>query len=43
MNATLSEEETELERIRDQLTEEIKRVRDRRAEHEKQLEIEIEQ
>jgi len=43
MNATLSEEETELERIRDQLTEEIKRVRARRAEHEKQLEIEVEQ
>ena len=42
MNATLSEEETELERIRDQLTEEIKRVRERRAEHEKQLELEVE-
>jgi len=43
MNATLSEEEAELEQIRDQLTEEIKRVRERRAEHEKQLELEIEQ
>ena len=43
MNATLSEEEAELEIIRDQLTEEIKRVRERRAEHEKQLEIEVEQ
>ena len=41
MNATLSEEEAELERIRDQLTEEILRVRDRRAEHEKQLKIEV--
>jgi len=43
MNATLSEEEAELERIRDQLSEEIKRVRERRAEHEKQLELEVEQ
>ena len=43
MNATLSEEEAELERIRDQLTEEIMRVREQRAEHEKQLEIEVEQ
>ena len=43
MNATLSEEEADLEQIRDQLTEEIRRVRERRAEHEKQLEIEIEQ
>ena len=42
MNATLSEEEAELEQIRDQLTEEIIRVRERRAEHEKQLELEIE-
>ncbi len=43
MNATLSEEEAELERIRDQLTEEIMRVRERRAEHEMQLKLEVEQ
>ncbi len=43
MNATLSEEEAELERIRDQLTEEIMRVRERRTEQEKQLELEVEQ
>lgn len=43
MNATLLEEEAELERIRDQLTEEIIRVREQRAEQEKQLEIEVEQ
>ena len=43
MNATLSEEEAELEQIRDQLTEEILRVRKQRAEQEKQLEIEVEQ
>jgi hypothetical protein len=43
MNATLLEEEVKLERIRDQLTEEIIRVRERRAEQEKQLELEVEQ
>ena len=43
LNATLSEEETELERIRDQLTEEIMRVRERRAKHEMQLKLEVEQ
>ncbi len=43
MNATLSEEEAELERIRDQLTEEIMRIRERRIEQEKYLEVEIEQ
>jgi hypothetical protein len=42
MSATLSEEEADLERIRDQLTEEIMRVRERRVEQEKQLEIEVE-
>jgi hypothetical protein len=42
MSATLSEEEAELERIRDQLTEEIMRVRERKAEHEKQLQLEVE-
>ena len=43
MNATLSEEEAELEQIRDQLTEEIIRVRERRTEKEKQLKLEVEQ
>jgi hypothetical protein len=43
MSATLLEEETKLERIRDQLTEEIIRVRERRAEQEKRLELEVEQ
>jgi hypothetical protein len=43
LNATLSEEEAELERIRDQLTEEIKRTRKRRAEHEKRLKLEFEE
>jgi hypothetical protein len=42
MSATLSEEEAELERIRDQLTEEILRVRERRTEQEMHLEIEVE-
>jgi hypothetical protein len=43
MNATLLEEEAKLERIRDQLTEEIIRVRERRAEQEKRLKLEVEQ
>ena len=43
MNVTLLEEEAALERIRDQLTEEIIRVRERRAEQEKQLKLEVEQ
>jgi hypothetical protein len=43
MGTTLLEEEAELEGIRDQLTEEIIRVRERRAEQEKQLELEVEQ
>ena len=43
MSATLLEEEAELERIRDQLTEEIRRVRERRAEQEKRLKLEVEQ
>jgi len=43
LNATLLEEEAALERIRDQLTEEIIRVRERRAEQEKQLKLEVEQ
>jgi hypothetical protein len=43
MNAILSGEEAGLERIRDQLTEEIIRVRERRTEEEKHLEIEVEQ
>jgi len=34
---------TELERIRKQLTDEIMRVRERRAEQEKQLKLEVEQ
>ena len=42
VNATLSEEEAALERIRDQLTEEIIRVRERRAEQGKQLQLEVE-
>jgi hypothetical protein len=42
-NAALLKEEAELERIRDQLTEEIIRVRERRAEQEKQLKLEVEQ
>ncbi len=42
LNATLLEEEAALERIRDQLTEEILRVRERRAEQEKKLELEVE-
>ena len=42
MNATLLEEEAKLERIRDQLNEEIIRVRERRAEQEKRLNLEIE-
>jgi len=42
MNATLLEEEAKLERIRDQLTEEIIRVRERRAEQEKRLKLEVE-
>ncbi len=41
MTATWLEEEAELERPRDQLTEEIMRTRERRAEHEKRLEIEV--
>jgi hypothetical protein len=43
LNATLLKEEAKLERIRDRLTEEIIRVRERRAEQEKQLELEVEQ
>ena len=43
MSATLLEEEAKLERIRDQLTEEIIRVRERRAEQEKHLKLEVEQ
>jgi hypothetical protein len=43
INATLLEEESKLERIRDQLTEEIIRVRERRAEQEKRLKLEVEQ
>jgi hypothetical protein len=43
MNATLVDEEAELERIREQLTDEIIRVRERRAEQEKQLKLEVEQ
>ncbi len=43
MSATLLEEEKELERIRDQLNEEIVRVRERRAEQEKRLKLEVEQ
>lgn len=43
MSATLLEEEAALERIRDQLTEEILRVRERRAEQEKRLKLEVEQ
>ena len=43
INATLLEEEKELERIRDQLTEEITRIRERRAEQEKRLKLEVEQ
>ncbi len=42
LNATLSEEEAELELLREQLTKEIIRVRERRAEHQKHLELEIE-
>ena len=42
MSATLSEEEAELELLRERLTVEIIRVRERRAEHEKHLELEIE-
>ena len=43
INATLLNEEAELEEIRNQLTEEIMRVRKRRAEEEKQLKLEVEQ
>ena len=43
LNATLLEEEKALERIRDQLNEEIIRIRERRAEQEKRLELEVEQ
>ena len=43
INATLLEEEAKLERIRDQLTEEIIRVRERRVEQEKRLKLEVEQ
>ena len=43
LNATLLEEEAELERMRDQLNEEIIRVRERRAEQEKRLKLEVEQ
>ena len=42
LDATLSEEEAELELLRERLTEEIIRVRERRAEHEKHLELKIE-
>jgi hypothetical protein len=42
MSTTLSEEEADLEEIRNQLTEEIMRIRERRAEQGKQLELEIE-
>ena len=43
MNVTLLEEEAQLERMRDQLTEEIIRVRERRAEQEKRLKLQVEQ
>jgi hypothetical protein len=42
LNATLFEEETELERIREQLTDEIKRIRRLRSEQNRQLELEVE-
>ena len=43
VNATLLEEEEKLERIREQLTEEIERVRILRLEQEKNLKLEVEQ
>ena len=43
MNATLLEEEAELERIREQLAHEIERVRRQRIEQQKHLEVEVEQ
>jgi len=42
MNATLFEEEAELEKIREKLTDEIKRIQRLRLEQEKQLELEVE-
>jgi hypothetical protein len=42
LNATLFEEETDLERIREQLTDEIKRIRRLRSEQNRQLELEVE-
>jgi hypothetical protein len=43
LSTTLSEEEADLEEIRNQLTEEIRRIRERRAEQGKQLELEVDQ
>jgi hypothetical protein len=43
MNAALLEEEADLERLRDHLTDKIIRVRERRAEQEKRLNLEVEQ
>ena len=42
MNATLFKEEAELEKIREQLTDEIKRIQKLRSEQEKQLELDVE-
>ena len=42
MNATLFKEEAELEKIREQLTDEIKRIQRLRLEQEKQLELDVE-
>jgi hypothetical protein len=43
MNATLLKEEAELERVRGQLTDEIKRIQRLRSQQEKQLDVEVEQ
>jgi hypothetical protein len=42
MNATLFKEEAELEKLREQLTDEIKRIRKLRSEQEKHLELDVE-